>query len=51
MVKKPVLIPVSYDESDNDEEVEMVLTNNQNNCNYYNIVSNSKIMTKPRKFF
>ena len=37
-----LLVPISYDGSDDEEEVETVLAYNENNINNYNLVSNSE---------
>ena len=39
-VEKPVLSPMSYEGSDDNEEVKSISANNENNCNYFNVVSN-----------
>ena len=41
-VEKVILIPMNYEESDGNEEVEMISTNNQNSHNNDNTVSNSE---------
>ena len=40
-VEKSTIIPVSYQGLDDYEEVKIVLIDNENNYNYYNVVSDS----------
>ena len=51
-VKKPLMVPTSYDDDDDDdeEEVKMAPENNQNNNHYDNVVSNSESDDKENIF-
>ena len=44
-----MLIPTSYEELDDDEKIETVLTNKQNSDNNYNVVSDSKSYDKAKE--
>ena len=41
-VEKPVLIPTIYERSNDNEETEIILTNNKKKYNNYSVVSNSE---------
>lgn len=48
-VEKPVLVPMSYERSNDNEEVKTVLAHNKNNNFHYNVVSHSENADKVKE--